>query len=158
WNCLVNSWKVILATMVIFGAGVITGGLLVEHSGPIKPVRPPKTGGVVIKPFQPVSPNGFRLEFLRRAQRELNLTGEQRERVERIMSESQERTRKLMEPVAPELREEFQRTKEHFRAVLTPEQRVRFDELWKQQQQRSREPRHQPTARETSSPPASLRQ
>jgi hypothetical protein len=27
----VNNWKVILATIVIFGTGVITGGLLVHH-------------------------------------------------------------------------------------------------------------------------------
>jgi len=27
----VNNWKVILATIVIFGAGVVTGGLLVSH-------------------------------------------------------------------------------------------------------------------------------
>ena len=26
-----NSWKIILAAVVIFGAGVITGGLLVNH-------------------------------------------------------------------------------------------------------------------------------
>ncbi len=26
-----NSWKVILATVVIFGAGVLTGGLLVNY-------------------------------------------------------------------------------------------------------------------------------
>ena len=26
-----NSWKIILATVIIFGAGVVVGGLLVQH-------------------------------------------------------------------------------------------------------------------------------
>ena len=39
-----NSWKIILATMVIFGTGVLTGGLLVGHYRPepiaARPVAP----------------------------------------------------------------------------------------------------------------------
>jgi Spy/CpxP family protein refolding chaperone len=69
---------------------------------------------------------------LRRAQRELNLSGEQRERVEKIFSQSQERTKQLMEPVAPRLREELERAKLEFREILTPSQQTRFDELLKQ--------------------------
>jgi len=57
------------------------------------------------------------------------------------MKESQERTREIMEPVAPDLRAELQRTKEEFQQVLTPEQRTRFEELMKKQQ-RPHEPHH----------------
>ena len=32
-----NSWKVILAAVVIFGAGVLTGGLLVNYVEPSHP-------------------------------------------------------------------------------------------------------------------------
>jgi Spy/CpxP family protein refolding chaperone len=46
-----------------------------------------------------------------------------------------------METVEPARREEFKKTVEEFRAVLTPEQRTRFDELVKQQQQHAREQR-----------------
>ena len=38
-----NTWKVILATLVIFVAGVVTGGLLVSYgnaSGPVPPFSP----------------------------------------------------------------------------------------------------------------------
>ena len=70
----------------------------------------------------------------------LDLTPEQRERIDLILKESQERTRKIMEPVSPQIRDELQRVRAEFRAVLTPEQQVRFDELARQQQ-RPREPR-----------------
>jgi Spy/CpxP family protein refolding chaperone len=74
----------------------------------------------------------MRIDLLRRMERELDLTTEQRERVDRIIKESQERTRHIMEPVAPQMRDELQRTRERFRAVLTPQQQARFDELSKQ--------------------------
>jgi hypothetical protein len=131
----VNSWKVILATMVIFGAGVVTGGLLVRNSQRAQFLPPPVVpAGYLPRPVQPVTAGGSRVEFLRRAERELNLTAAQRERIDKIIMASQERTKKLMEPVTPHMREEVQRAKEEFRDALTIDQRVRFDELIKQQQ------------------------
>ena len=138
-----NTWRVILATMVIFGAGVLTGGLLVRHSEHIKLPRSSRVSAAS-RPtqVQPISAGGLRLDFLRRAGRELGLTPEQKESVDKIIKESQDRTRKVMSPY---LREEIQRAKDEFREVLTPEQRARFDEVLKQQQQRARE-QHRPKA------------
>jgi Spy/CpxP family protein refolding chaperone len=136
---LVNSWKVILATMVIFGTGVVTGSLLVQHAERIRNPHAQHGAGLV-RPLQPGSAGGSRFEFLRRAERELNLTPDQRDQIDQLLKASQERTKKLMEPVAPKMREEVQQTKAEFRAVLTPQQRERFDQLVKQQQ-RPREPR-----------------
>jgi hypothetical protein len=73
----------------------------------------------------------MRLEFLRRMERDLDLSLEQRERIDKILKESQEQTRKIMEPVAPALHAELQRTKEEFRRALTSEQQTRFDQLLK---------------------------
>jgi Spy/CpxP family protein refolding chaperone len=75
---------------------------------------------------------GFRLEFLKRAEKDLDLSPEQKDQIDKILSASQERTRKIMQP-------EFQRTREEFKTVLTPEQRNRFEQLLKQQ--RNREPK-----------------
>jgi Spy/CpxP family protein refolding chaperone len=140
----VNSWKVILATMVIFGTGVVTGGLLVHYSERVRTPRPPRVPAMN-RPAQLPNAGVVRLDFLRRAGRELQLTPEQRERLDKIIKESQERTRKVMSPY---LREELQRTRTEFREVLTPEQRPKFDELLKhqqqQQQQRARDQRHPP--------------
>jgi len=128
----VNNWKVILATMVIFGTGVITGGLLVRNSDRML-VRHLRQQPTTARP----TPTGYtstRLDFLRRAERELQLTTEQRDRTEKILHDGQERLKAAMEPVAGNIREELTRTREEFQAVLTPEQKAKFDELLKQQQ------------------------
>lgn len=131
--------------MVIFGAGVVTGGFLVRLAAP----APLSTPSAAVQPpvALPAQAGVMRLEFLRRAQRELELTADQRERIGRILRESQERTRHLMEPVTPQIREELKRTRAEFVQVLTPDQRKRFEELareQKKQQQRAREPRNAP--------------
>jgi len=133
--------------MVIFGTGVVTGGLLVRFADR-EEHRPKRPAPNASHPAQPASPGGVRLEFLRRVQPELGLTAEQRDRIDKLLKESQERTKKLMEPIQPRLREEVQKTKDEFREVLTPAQQVRFDELLKQQQRprEQREPRHPPAS------------
>ena len=123
-----NTWKVILATLVLFGAGVVTGGLLVQHILQPTSARPLRSPGVNRE-----SAWGMRYEFLRRMGRDLDLTPEQREKIDAILKESQEKTRKA-------LHEQFQETKTAFREVLTPDQRERFDELIKHPQ-RGREQR-----------------
>jgi Spy/CpxP family protein refolding chaperone len=136
----VNSWKVILATMVIFGTGVVTGGLLVRYAEGGHDRRPQRSGGSA-HAAQSSPAGAMRIDFLRRMERELDLTPAQRDPIDKILKDSQERMKKLMETVEPHRREEFKKTLEEFRAVLTPEQRQRLDALLKQQQQRSREQR-----------------
>jgi len=152
----VNSWKVILATMVIFGTGVVTGGLLVQHAR-LGGVRHPQRASGAVHATQPSPAGVMRIEFLRRMERELDLAPAQREPIDKILKDGQERTKKLMDTVEPRRREEFKRTIEEFRAVLTPEQRSRFDGVVKQQQQRAREQRKAASSREhpQQSPPAS---
>jgi Spy/CpxP family protein refolding chaperone len=136
----VNSWKAILATMVIFGTGVVTGGLLVFK---VISSKPPKShlGGGAAKPAL-MTPGNMRIEFLRRVERDLDVSAQQRDQIDKILTASQERTKKLMEPVTPKLREEMQATRDAVRDVLTSDQRQRFDELVKTQQ-RPREPKRQ---------------
>ena len=134
-----NTWKVILATMVIFGTGVITGGLVVRQSGNIKaPVHPRYDRAQRPLPPSPLAEGGIpqghiqRFEFLNRVQRELDLSPEQRARVETIITEGQVRTKELWEPAAKQMRQEMQQVRERIRVELTPEQRSRFEELLKQ--------------------------
>ena len=135
----VNTWKAILATMVIFATGVVTGGLLVYHVDVRAPhVHRPANAN---RPALAGSPIGMRLDFLRRAQRELDLNAEQQERIDKILKDSQERTKKVMDPL-------LQRTRQEFLDVLTPDQRAKFADLVKQQQQRIREQRRQAAAHE----------
>jgi len=139
----VNTWKVIFATMIIFGAGVVTGGLLVRHTT-IVPAKSPRAGGGT-NGWRPVystmAPALTRVEFLRRAERDLNLTHDQKEQADKIITASQERTRKLLEPISPQIRDELQQTKDQFRALLNSDQQTRFDQMLKQQGH-PRESRH----------------
>ncbi len=147
-----NTWKVILATMLIFGTGVVTGGLLVRHAEGPRNRRPQQHPPGALRPAQPVTPGAMRIDFLRRLERDLDLSPDQRQPIDRILKDGQERMKKLMEPVEPRLREELKKTIEEFRQALTPEQRERFDALRKQQQQRAREQHKPAPASERSAP------
>ncbi len=133
-----NNWKVIFATVVIFGAGVITGGLLVnyvQHSNP-KPQRPKlvatTTTSAVARPAATNAPpvmaetNKLRppeilsKQFLQQLDESLQLKPAQREAIQKIISEGQNLIRKAVQDSRLEIRE-----------VLTPEQRKQFDELVK---------------------------
>lgn len=151
---MVNTWKIILVTVVIFGAGVVTGGLVARQANHLsaKQLRALATAsqpGHWTPPLQefPRRPeqelklniDQRRIEFLLNASRELKLSPEQRERIESLIRESQERTRQLWERVGPQMRRELTEVKEKIREELTPQQRKRFEELMKRQQARRAE-------------------
>ena len=167
-----NAWKVILATLVIFGTGVVTGGLLVTYVDRSpqhrrRPViaestarnqtnaagRETSRGANLPNPIPPL----LRKDFLQNLDREVRLTPEQHEQIEKIMSEGQELTRQLWDGIAPQLRREMAEVKERIRLVLTPEQRVRFEALMKQHPREGRRapPPHEgvPPESTTPSPP-----
>ena len=116
-----NTWKVILATLVIFAAGVFTGGLLVKQTSPPPPIPPPRD---------------IRVQMLQRLARGLNLTAVQNEQIEQILHEGQERSKIFWDLLEPELHAEFRKTREEILEVLTPEQRKKFEDLLKQRQRR----------------------
>lgn len=138
-------WRVALATLVIFVAGIVTGALLVSLAS-----RPPARAarGAGERPPRPLLPlrevarpaphlpgqfgQTLRRDFIERLDRELRLTSAQRERIEKIMHEGQEQTRQLWERIAPQWREEIEQVNRKIRAELTSEQQRRFDELLKQ--------------------------
>jgi Spy/CpxP family protein refolding chaperone len=129
----VNPWKIILATLVIFGTGVITGGLLVHYTNQSQP-RPQAA-----RPQAPLGLTPWQMrnrDLIRRIQRDLNLTAEQRTNIERIIIDSQERTRSLWRPIVPQMNREMQHVNELIRAELSEDQQKKFDELIKPRQMR----------------------
>jgi hypothetical protein len=144
----VNSWKVILATIVIYGAGVMTGSLLVNHveySHPRnshRPETPGASGNSISKtnsqgqqaPRPARLPEMLSRQFLQRLNEELRLAPEQHEAIQKIITDSQNLMHKTMQDARLEIREQ-----------LTPEQRSKFDELVK------RPPRR--PANSTNAPP-----
>lgn len=112
-------WKVILATIVIFAAGAFAGGVLVKtFSAPTRQV-PPVPDGLTQQRFQ------------ERLKRELQLTADQTNRIDKIFSESRERMKLLWGLIGPEVQKELQEVRNNIRAELTPEQREKFEQLLK---------------------------
>jgi Spy/CpxP family protein refolding chaperone len=139
----VSPWKVILATMVIFGCGVVTGALLIKTELPAAaamttPEAPAHPGNSTNPP--PPWANVQRPEFWRRMEKQLDLTPAQRDQITEIVRQSQERSRPLWEAIAPQMRAEIRRVRGEIRDVLTPDQQKKFDELMKSRPRKAREP------------------
>lgn len=117
-----STWRVILATFVIFVTGLLAGGALVYKFGP----RPlPESDA------PPFLPREVKQEFVRRLVRDLELEPDQQKKIAQIVNESQNRIKILFELVGPEMREEMRQVRDSIRSVLTPEQKLKFDELRK---------------------------
>jgi hypothetical protein len=127
----VNNWKVILATAVIFGAGVVTGGLLVnyvqQHGAKGTRSKSPSTtarlnvlppGSEDVKLSK--TPEILSKQFLQQLDETLRLTSEQRAFIQKAINERQNQIRRTLQDARLEIRE-----------VLTPGQMVQFDELVK---------------------------
>jgi Spy/CpxP family protein refolding chaperone len=151
----VNAWKIILATLVIFVAGIITGASLVKFAqnrgGRMNP-RPQPEMNQLNNPVRPENPNRrndpefgnqpsqqpgqqpglLNRQFVLGLDRQLKLTREQREKVEKLMVEGQERIRQMRSKLEPEMRKEMHSVNEQIKTLLTPEQREQFERIMKQ--------------------------
>lgn len=145
-----NIWKVIFATLVIFGAGVVTGGLLVSYSDHVRPhaanhkqtsnaARNGSRGNAAQTRERNLPNFSIRSkDFLDRLDRELKLTPGQREKIGKILADGQARTRALWKTIEPDVHVALAETKEKIREELTPEQQARCAELFNSH---AREPR-----------------
>jgi Spy/CpxP family protein refolding chaperone len=128
----VNSWKIILAALVIFGAGVMAGTLVAtRHSlqSSESPVREHPPRMEIPRPPLVEQPNK---KFLQQLNDKLQLTPEQKEKIQKIISEGQEKNHAIWTNVAPEIRGVIMETHRQIREELTPEQQKDFEELLKQ--------------------------
>jgi uncharacterized membrane protein len=126
----VNNWKVIFATVVIFGAGVITGGLLVNYAQQNTKKSPrnkpsanmeAKSANIhQVENGKPRPPEILSKQFLQQLNESLQLRAEQREEIRKILADGQNQIRKAIQDARLEIRE-----------VLTSEQKELFDELIK---------------------------
>ncbi len=147
-----NNWKVIptivLATVLIFGAGVFSGGMLVNYvkSGhprpglrrPVAPVQTnavPATNAAPARPLRP--PEILSTGFLQRLDGELHLSKDEHEAIQKIVGDGQNEMRKVVQDARLEIRE-----------VLTADQRQQFDDLMKR-------PFHKPLFA-TNAPPTAV--
>lgn len=133
-----NNWKVIFAALIIFGAGVMTGGLLVNYvQHPYKKAAHPKppANTEAHPPASPAEPPRLlSKQFMQQLDASLQLQAEQREAIQKIIAEGQNQVRKAIQDARLEIRE-----------ILTAAQREEFDNLVKR-------PFHKPLF-ETNAPP-----
>ena len=111
----------VLATLVIFAAGVVTGGLLVRNVLPEKTAPPPGSGWQMA-----------RLEALQRAVNQLDLTPEQRMKVVQIARERQEYIADMMRIIEPDLPGLVLKMRHEINQILTLDQRAELDRRWAQ--------------------------
>ena len=155
-----NYWKVILATVVIFGAGVFTGGLLVNcidhphsknlHRAQASADAHPPENHDHDQPHPPdIPPPRFAermgKQFVQQLNDTLQLTPEQRGKIGKIIADGQEQNRQIWTNAAPKMRAVMQEVNQQIRAELTPEQLKPFEELLKH-------PPHRPP-QSTNAPP-----
>jgi hypothetical protein len=124
----VKRWKILLATVLIFASGVATGalGLRAVHRG----------GPTSRRPEMPPSLFEARFDVLKRMQQELTLSPEQSARIEAILQEGRKRTRQIWDGVQPQVRDEMKRVREQIQAELNPEQRTRYQEIFRKSRDR----------------------
>jgi Spy/CpxP family protein refolding chaperone len=159
-----NSWKIILAIVVIFGAGMLTGGLLVHYA------EQPHAKEVQLSPGdgnphpqvnnhdsdQPRPQDWPKLrqpellgkQFVQQLDNTLHLTREQRAAVAKIVADGQERNREIWTNVAPQMHKMLQDVRQQIREQLTPEQRKQFEELLKRFRPAGRHPQPPPPTNE----------
>lgn len=153
---MVNTWKIITASLVIFAAGVMTGAFSVgianslskrkgserqvrlERVQPLLPHSPISTSTpAVLTPTEaprpyPTPPGLARLEVFRKLDRAMSLTPPQRERIGQLVDDTEKRLRDLWSPIAPEAqRTLLQLRRQIDEEVLTPEQRPAFEKFLK---------------------------
>jgi len=108
---------VMLATVVIFATGVVTGGMLVKKT-------------TIAQQLPAQFPFFHRFEMTRRAVNAMPELGpEQRAKIERIIDEKQELIADYFQILEPDVQQVFRQMREGIRAEMTPEQHRRFEEL-----------------------------
>ena len=118
-------WQALVALACLFVLGVVAGSLgahLFYARSLDRPPGPPPFFG---------APLGPRLE------RHLELTPEQAVELRRILDETRREAEAMRRELAPRMRQVMQRSEERIRAILTPEQEQRFEELRRHQRRRA---------------------
>lgn len=119
-----KTWKVLLAFLGIFVAGLVVGGLGTLRA--LRHFRPPALG----------SPEQFGPQLLRRYAARLDLTPAQQEKIQPLVATAAEELRQLRRTTLLGSRAIIDRLQGEIAAQLTPEQKVRFDRLLVEQRER----------------------
>ena len=139
-----NDWRIVVAALVIFASGVVTGGVTVRlsHSAGARPpvVQTAQVAAgdapkqAVPRPGVPRNGQLLRHEaqlrdLMQRMNQRLDLSAQQRGRIEDLVAETQQRLQQWFRELNPRTREELRGLHNRIRTELTAEQRVEYDRL-----------------------------
>ncbi len=125
-----NAWKVILAALVIYVAGIVTGNFAANLSPSAERESPSR------QPRGPRPP--MMRDLVRRMESRLELTEEQKTKVENIVEASQERMRTLMDGMRPKFETESESMRLEIEALLSNDQKATFDKIFEHRGKRPR--------------------
>lgn len=125
-----NNWKGMLAVCLIFAGGVITGAVVARKS---MAVRPRTTQASFLQPSVLLN----RVETVRRATRQLELSPEQTAKIDKIFQAAREQVKARVDYIRPLVREDLAKMRREVESELTPEQRAKFQERFKPKSERS---------------------
>lgn len=116
-----------LALAAVFAAGLLTGMFVERHHG-----------GASLHPDTAQESAAAMAEL----REHLELDDEQIEQIHRLLADNQQVVDRMWEQLRPEVQEAMRQVHFEIAELLRPEQRERFHEWLKQQQERARGPRH----------------
>src|SRR5262245_32165934 len=134
-----NTTKLVLAVIAIFASGVLTGGLATRS-------RSGERESSLARPFlrhmetkrhlqvserRPTLPPNLRFEALQEQLSRMELSVEQRSRMDRILHDGRTRIREKWDSVSPGIQQEIRRMRREVREQLTMEQRRGMDEFFR---------------------------
>ena len=117
-----NKWQIRLAALIIFALGFIAGGLSLN---------------LYYAKFSAASPRGNHQKFERMIE-SLNLSSDQKTEVDKIMSDARAQFKDAHKETAPKFAQIREQLHEHMKAVLTPEQWQKFEQMGKEMKERHR--------------------
>ena len=116
-------WMTILAALVLFCTGAVSGGLAVKLYEVHHRAR-------LAKATMNSGPGwSQRADLLKRLERHITLTPAQHQQIEQILSDSQNRMKAIWSRVSPEAREEYKTTNQRILSILTEDQGKVFEEM-----------------------------
>jgi Spy/CpxP family protein refolding chaperone len=122
-----QKWKIIAGLLLVFVLGALTGAL---------------GTGMVLKrhhPFFSHQPEGRKTFIMKRLSRKLDLSAEQKVRIEAIIDRVQAETFQKMREGRRFMREHLEKGFAEIRKELTPEQQRRFDQMRAERERRRKE-------------------
>ncbi|HIG27040.1 MAG TPA: hypothetical protein EYQ50_04330 [Verrucomicrobiales bacterium] len=134
-------WKVIAATLLIYSAGILTGTFLSHwksdsSKGEIGEFGQPPIGrsmrGGMGNRHGERGPESYFINAFMRRMKGLDLNENQVKQIKDILKTSHSRTKDLRDSISSPLKDEYEKVKEEIRAELTPKQKERFEESFKQ--------------------------